>query len=164
MEDKKNKNLEYIQRKIKYANYQIVFREIPDEITLAINISNCPNNCKGCHSSYLQDDIGYELTEHSLKKLIDNNSGITCVCFMGGDLFPKELNELAFFVLQNYSNLKVGIYSGLNKINSKLITSLFDYIKIGEYLEDLGPLNSPTTNQKLLKKDITFKDITKKVK
>ena len=27
----------------------VVFSEIPDEITLAFNISNCLNNCIGCH-------------------------------------------------------------------------------------------------------------------
>ena len=164
MEDKKNKNSEFTQKKIKYANYQIVFREIPEEITLAINISNCPNNCKGCHSSYLQQDIGIELTEYSLKKLIENHKGITCVCFMGGDLFPKELNKLAFYILQNYKGLKVGVYSGLNLINPELIPALFDYIKVGEYIEDLGPLSSPKTNQILFKTTIKFEDITNKVK
>ena len=29
---------------LKYANYDIVFQEVPDEVTLAINISNCPNH------------------------------------------------------------------------------------------------------------------------
>ena len=46
----------------------------------------------------------------------------------------------------------------------------FDYIKLGHYDEDLGPLNSPTTNQKLFKlthkkleggtKCINFENIT----
>ena len=47
---------------IKYTDTQIVFSEIPDEITLAINISNCQNNCPGCHSPYLKQNIGKELT------------------------------------------------------------------------------------------------------
>jgi anaerobic ribonucleoside-triphosphate reductase activating protein len=47
---------------LKYLNTQIVFQEIPDEISLAINITNCPNNCKSCHSEYLKQDIGEELT------------------------------------------------------------------------------------------------------
>ena len=37
---------------LKYANFDIVFQEVPDEVTLAINISNCPNQCVGCHSKY----------------------------------------------------------------------------------------------------------------
>ena len=47
---------------LKYVNYDIVFQEFPDEVTLAINLSLCPNGCPGCHSAYLKDDIGEELT------------------------------------------------------------------------------------------------------
>ena len=46
---------------LKYADYDIVFQEIPNEVTLAINISNCPNRCVGCHSPYLMEDVGEEL-------------------------------------------------------------------------------------------------------
>ena len=38
---------------LKYVNTDIVFQEIPDEVTLAVNISNCPCRCPGCHSQYL---------------------------------------------------------------------------------------------------------------
>jgi anaerobic ribonucleoside-triphosphate reductase activating protein len=69
---------------LKYVNYDIVFQEIPNETTLAINISNCPCHCKGCHSSYLAEDIGEPLTERVLEKLIRENKGITCISFMGG--------------------------------------------------------------------------------
>ena len=51
---------------LRYADYDIVFQEIPDEVTLAINLSNCPNHCKGCHSAYLMEDVGEPLTEESL--------------------------------------------------------------------------------------------------
>ena len=39
---------------LKYAGYDIVFQEIPDEVTLALNLSGCPNGCPGCHSPHLQ--------------------------------------------------------------------------------------------------------------
>ena len=38
----------------------------------------------------------------------------------------------------------------------------FDYVKVGEYKKEFGPLNSPTTNQRLYrmsekgKEDITY--------
>ena len=41
---------------IKYYNAMVVFEEIPNEITLAINITNCPCHCKGCHSQFLWED------------------------------------------------------------------------------------------------------------
>ena len=68
---------------IKYApdDTSVVFEEIPDEITLAVNISNCQHNCPGCHSPYLRMDFGEELTETAIDELIKKNSGITCFCF-----------------------------------------------------------------------------------
>ena len=73
----------------------VVFEEIPDEITLAINITNCPCKCPGCHSKFLWDDNGTELTVEVLHKLIKENDGITCVCFMGGDKDPEEVVKLS---------------------------------------------------------------------
>jgi hypothetical protein len=35
----------------------------------------------------------------------------------------------------------------LSKIHKDIDTFYFDYIKVGPYIEDLGPLTSPTTNQ-----------------
>ena len=46
---------------LKYANTQLGFREFPGEVALLINISGCPNKCKGCHSSYLLEDKQYSL-------------------------------------------------------------------------------------------------------
>lgn len=90
---------------IKYVESLIGFREIPDEISLCINISNCPNNCPHCHSSYLKLDIGNILDYNKLDYLILNNHGISCVCFMGGDRNPEDIDLLAKYVKQNY-NLK----------------------------------------------------------
>ena len=65
---------------LRYADYDIVFQEIPDEVTLAINLSNCPNHCKGCHSAYLMEDVGEPLTEESLSTLLGKyGKAITCV-------------------------------------------------------------------------------------
>lgn len=134
---------------LKYVDTQVVFSEIPDEVTLAINISGCPNHCPGCHSKYLWEDIGEPLNKESVLKLISENEGITCVCLMGGDQAPNTITWLALCIKEKYPDLKVAWYSGLAKIHKDIDTSYFDYIKIGPYVEDLGPLNSPTTNQRL---------------
>ena len=47
---------------LKYSNYEITFAEIPDEISLCINLTNCPHRCVGCHSPWLQKDNGTPLT------------------------------------------------------------------------------------------------------
>ena len=142
---------------IKYVDTLVTFSEIPDEITLCINISNCPCHCKGCHSSYLAEDIGEELNIHSLKNLIDNNKGITCISFMGGDSNPSDINTLAQWVKLNYP-IKVAWYSGKQELSKDINLSNFNYVKLGPYIEELGPLNSETTNQRFYKiDDITYK-------
>ncbi len=126
----------------------VTFSEFPDEISLCINISNCPCHCVGCHSSYLAEDIGEPLLELTLHRLITENKGITCVGFMGGDIEPKSVNALAQYIKTEY-NLKVGWYSGRQTLSKDIDYRLFDYIKIGPYIEEYGPLNNPNTNQKM---------------
>lgn len=131
---------------LKYKDTLVGFSEIPDEITLCINISNCPNNCEGCHSPWLGKDEGIPLTYNELKSLISKNKGITCVCFMGGDKEPWEIQRLAKLIQEDY-DIKVGWYSGRDKMWEEIDLIYYDYVKIGSYKKDLGPLNNPTTNQ-----------------
>ena len=137
---------------LKYVDVIEGFQEIPDEISLCINISNCPNNCPGCHSAYLKDDIGTPLTYTELRKLIPQHRGITCVCFMGGDKEPWEINRLATLVKEDF-NLKVAWYSGKQELHEDIRLVNFDYVKLGPYVEEHGPLSSRTTNQVMLKID-----------
>lgn len=125
----------------------VVFEEIPNEITLAINLTNCPCHCKGCHSKFLWEDKGTELTIEELDKLIDKNDGITTVCFMGGDAAPEAVSLLAEYT-HEIRKLKVGWYSGMDELSSKINLDWFNYVKIGHYDEESGPLNKETTNQK----------------
>lgn len=143
---------------LKYVGYDIVFREIPDETTLAINISNCPCHCKGCHSSYLAEDIGTPLDEDSLVELLLNNKGITCIAFMGGDSDPEYINWLASIMRDmndsepgNWADVKIAWYSGRQELSKDVNLENFDYIKLGPYMEEFGPLNNPNTNQRLYK-------------
>ena len=137
---------------LKFIGSSVVFREIPDEISLAINITNCPHRCENCHSKILQEDIGDLLTFTELNGLISENPGITCVLFMGGDSDLKEVNALAQYIKLNYK-LKVGIYSGnaFKHAIPELELKYFDYVKTGPYIEKFGPLDKETTNQRLYK-------------
>ena len=156
---------------LKYVDILVSFSEIPDEITLCINISQCPNNCKGCHSPWLREDIGEDLNIESLYNLIDKNKGVTCVCFMGGDQDPAEISNLAFAVkLRSDYPYKTAWYSGKQHIPDEINVSDFDYIKIGPYIEEFGGLDNPNTNQKMyevckvskLPEKFILKDITNK--
>lgn len=94
---------------LKYVNVGIVFQEIPDEVTLAINISNCPCRCPGCHSSYLWNDVGIPLTTDVLDEFVGKfGTDITCICFMGGDAEPEYVSQLAGYLHQAHPNYRVG--------------------------------------------------------
>ncbi|MDR1544450.1 MAG: anaerobic ribonucleoside-triphosphate reductase activating protein [Prevotellaceae bacterium] len=157
---------------LKYHSHDIVFQEIPNETTLAINITNCPNRCAGCHSQHLQQDTGEELTENVLSALLEKyGNAVTCVCFMGGDNEPKEVLRLAGFVknIPFYKKMeclkiKTAWYSGKPAVFSGA-EQIFDYIKIGAYVEKSGGLNSVTTNQRLYKiENENLIDITEKMR
>ena len=135
---------------LKFVNYEVTFSEIPDEITLCINISNCPMGCPGCHSPYLAEDIGEPLTLDTLYKILSKNKGISCVCFMGGDRDPYDVEYLAFMLRMEY-DLKIAWYSGKNDLPRDFKIDLFDYIKLGPYIEEMGGLNSIATNQIMFK-------------
>lgn len=148
---------------LKYVDTKVTFSEVPDEISLCINISNCPCHCKNCHSSYLAQDIGEELSCKRLEELLQDNKGITCVSFMGGDIDPIEIVGLANYIKLFYPGLKVAWYSGKQELPKHFNIEPFNFIKLGPYIEELGPLNSKTTNQRFYKvneKELT--DITSK--
>ena len=148
---------------LKYVNTDVVFQEIPDEVTLAINISNCPCHCPGCHSQYLWDDIGLPLDTRAVDAFVERLSAdITSIAFMGGDADPKGVNMLAQYVHEEYPKLKVAWYTGRIRVPAIVNKADFDYIKVGPYIRHLGPLKSPTTNQRLYcrQDDGTFEDIT----
>ena len=149
--------------KLKYLGYSIVFQEVPDEVTLAINISGCPHKCEGCHSKYLWEYEGNYISD-DLVKLIEKYKGlITCVCFMGGDQNQKELTNL--LILVHKSGLKTALYTGvdfMSDLNIRVLGNL-DYCKIGHYDSNCGGLDNLNTNQKMLKWDWTvnkWNDIT----
>lgn len=148
---------------LKYVNTGIVFQEIPDEVTLAINISGCPCRCPGCHSRYLWDDVGLPLDTDAIDDFVEQyGQDITCIAFMGGDGDPKGVDLLAQYIREEYPEFRVAWYSGRLRIPAQVHKTDFDYIKIGPYIRHLGPLNKSTTNQRLYRQndDGQFDDIT----
>ena len=137
---------------LKFTNLMVTFSEFPDEISLCINITGCKINCPECHSSYLAKDIGEPLYLETVYDLIDKNEGITCLGLMGGDAEPLYINTIAKAVKDLY-DIKVGWYSGRDYLAKEIDLNNFDYIKLGPYVKDKGPLNSKTTNQIMLKID-----------
>ena len=142
-------------------------QEFPDEVTLAINLSCCPNGCTGCHSAYLRGDVGEELTLQRLEALIESYAGeITCVALMGGDNDPQTVASHLQYVRRHFDRrYKTGWYSGRTQLpESAVLQSAFNYVKLGPYRPQCGPLSSPDTNQLFYKvlpdgslDDLTFR-------
>lgn len=135
-----------------YSYPQVVVEEVPGEISLALSISGCKLACKGCHSKETwKDTFGSPLTLKALRELLNKHKHLSCVLFYGGEWKEEYLIELFKIVKEEYG-LKLCLYTGLNyeEVPKELIPYL-DYIKVGRYIEELGGLASPKTNQKLIK-------------
>lgn len=133
---------------ILYDHY-IAFQEVPGEISLALNISECPHLCDGCHSKWLWSKKGSALTEELYIDLLDKYDGyISCVCFMGGE-WDADLSK--FLSIATGRNLVTCLYTGAveSQISGEIKNNL-RYLKTGRYEKTLGGLQSPTTNQKFI--------------
>lgn len=125
---------------IKYYDKCTTFAEFPDEIALCVNISNCIGTCDGCSEPWLREDIGTELTEQEVDKLIKENPDITLFGFMGGDRDHNYILHLTRYIHEHY-NIKVGMYSGRDYLNLDLAKEL-DCYKIGRFIMPKGPVDT----------------------
>ena len=126
----------------------IVLEEIPDKVTLAVEISNCRGSCEGCHSPFLKQDLGVELTPAAVDKLIADNFGVNCFLLLGEGKDKEALLRIAEHLRTHHPGLERAVYSGRPAVEPEIYAA-FDYIKVGPYVAGLGPLNEPTTNQRL---------------
>lgn len=151
------------------SDHQITVQDVPDEISLAISLSGCPLHCPGCHSSFTWDPtFGELLTDERFNQELDQNPHISCVLFYGGEWKIERLHEL--IEIAKNRGLKVCLYTGLTlelvqKLDKTLLDVL-DYIKVGPFRQELGPLNMSTTNQRMYRithegKENKLEDITK---
>lgn len=128
----------------------VVLEEVPDRVTLAIDITNCQGHCEGCHSPWLRGDFGEELTPEKIDAMIEDNFGVNCFLFLGEGADVDALLSLVRHLNEKYPNIETALYSGLIEIDER-VWDFFDYVKTGPYRRSYGPLNSPTTNQRMFR-------------
>lgn len=138
------------------------FQEIPGEISLLFNIVNCQQKCVGCHSPFLQKDIGKLLTKEELLK--ESQRGpFTCICLMGEGNDKTSLADIITEIER--LGLKSAVYSGRDIDPADWCQEygiIPTFLKVGSYKEELGPLNQKATNQRLYHCSNSFEDITYK--
>lgn len=139
-------HLKTVNGMMRFYEYQVVFQEVPDEISLCFSISGCPLRCDGCHSPFLwKAGNGTELRESLYKSLLEKYKDmISCVLFMGGEWHENELISKLRYANEN--GLKTCLYTGLDSVSSEIKNEL-TYLKTGPWMEDRGGLSSPSTNQ-----------------
>lgn len=126
--------------------HDVVFQEVPGEISLAFYVCGCPLHCKGCHSPELwTEKSGEPLSAEKYARLLEHYSGyVSCVLFMGGEWHPRELKD--FLRTARQAGFKTALYTGLEALPST-ITEDLDFVKLGPWRQELGGLSSPNTNQ-----------------
>lgn len=151
---------------MRHSSTQIVFQEVPGEISLAFSITGCDLRCRGCHSAHTWDaTVGDKLDEEDFIRLLSPYQHlISCVLFYGGEWDAPHLVRLA--KLTRERNLLACLYTGreLSELPRQVLET-FDFIKTGKWRPELGGLPSPSTNQRFYRVELlngvtTFHDQT----
>ena len=157
---------------LKVYNYNTTFSEFPNEISLCLHISQCPNKCVGCSEPWLWGDEGTELSDEYLEKLIKDNPYITLIGIMGGDNDPEERLKVCKKIKS--LGLKVGVYSGKDYMEMSLL-GVVDFYKIGRWIMPIGnaeewhkhscgPIRFTYSNQRLFEiKNGLVEDVTQEL-
>lgn len=144
---------------MKVVRISLSSREVPDHFALCVELSGCKGTCEGCHSPELRTDIGVEMSPHDIHDAAVKEYA-SCICLMGDSFTEKELSLLSF--LAKGDKMSLAWYTGTHEEINVDTTVYFDYVKVGAYKKDLGPITSRTTNQRMYQrhKDLTYEDIT----
>lgn len=134
---------------LRFSIEQVVWQEVPGEVSLAYTITGCSLGCQGCHSSESWDaNKGTPLTDEHLEKRLNQYQGlISCVLFLGGEWHSAELQHKLQLIRRH--GLHTCLYTGLEDIDHSLKAEL-TYLKTGRWLPERGGLDNPNTNQRLV--------------
>lgn len=130
-------------------NVDVVFQEVPGEISVCLSVAGCPLACPGCHSPELWTvRKGTELTQELYDGILKKYRNLaTCVLFLGGEWEHDRLvSYLDAAISEGY---KTCLYTGLDTVSDQLLARL-TYLKTGPWVAALGGLESPGTNQKFV--------------
>lgn len=153
---------------MKFHEKMVCFQEVPSETSLSYSITNCKIHCPGCHSQYLWADTGIDIFAELENDLKYNKGLVTCILFLGGYGEDQRDDLKKALKMCREAGYKTALYTGyeFEEVDQET-KNLLDYLKVGPYIETAGPLNKPTTNQRMYRiihrdGSYTFEDITHK--
>ncbi|MCG7656437.1 anaerobic ribonucleoside-triphosphate reductase activating protein [Wielerella bovis] len=135
-----------------FTQEQIVWQEVPNEVSLAFLISGCPLRCAGCHSAdSWKANRGEILSVDYLRtRLQMYRNLLTCVLFLGGEWQPETLLAL-LNVARDEFGLKTCLYTGLERDElPPMLLPKLTFLKTGRWVAVLGGLDNPNTNQRFI--------------
>ena len=129
----------------------VSFKEHPWYVNLTLFVDGCPRACKGCSWKGVKKDV-HKFNEDSFTQLLSNyQNKVENVVFLGGDWLGKNL--LPFIDIAHLFGFSACLYSGaddISEIDEDVLKNL-EWLKVGSWKEEYGPLTSPTTNQRFYK-------------
>lgn len=145
-----------MSRVLKYpvVNTDITFNELPDKMAYALELGACRQHCVGCHSPELQEE---DVSLTSLLDILEEaqdaiDAGANAIVVMGGTNNKHITDESLIALLRDLSDIApTGLYSGSDdEDHDKMLAAEghCTWLKTGPYVEALGGLESPRTNQR----------------
>lgn len=141
---------------IKIYNYSsCTSQEFPAVSHISFAVAGCPNNCKNCFWEEMKKNGSALILSYYTYRLIleDAKTFSKMVVFLGGE-WNKEYLISLLQIARNEYGLMTCLYTGLvedyTKLDKRLLEHL-DYVKTGHYDENLGPLKSEKTNQRMIR-------------
>lgn len=145
-----------MSRVLKYpvVNTGITFNELPDKMAYALELGACKQHCVGCHSPELQnEDVDLTSLLDILEEAQDAvDAGANAIVVMGGTNNKHITHESLIALLRDLAFIApTGLYSGSDDEEQDKMLAVegqCTWLKTGPYVDALGGLESPRTNQR----------------
>lgn len=139
----------------------ITLNEVPDKVAFYIELGECKQRCKGCHSEHLWCPVEHKTPLSALVEQADKavDKGANAIVLMGGTTNGISFVDLLSIIDALAEVAPLCLYSGSDneKLNHAIaFMSDLTWIKTGSYQEDKGGLSSPKTNQKFYRKEYAY--------
>lgn len=136
----------------------VTMNEVPDHLSFYIEMGNCKQKCKGCHSPHLWNTVNNHMSIEELEVLAYDaiNKGANAIVLMGGTTNGIPYPHLVRLIDKLSQIAPVCLYSGSDDYEQDMliaITTRLTWLKTGSYQETKGGLMSTETNQKFLRKE-----------